>query len=321
LQRSPRVGSLISVMKISVCIPAYKNADFLRRNLDALTTQTFKDFDVILSDDSPDESVATIAREYNGRLQIIYLKNDPAKGTPANWNFAMQHATGEFLKLMHDDDWFASDTALQEFYDCLVNNPGVDFCFSAFNNVHISSGKVEPVYCSKFHQGLLKKSRYNLFKRNFIGPPSVVFQRNRGDLTYDENLKWLVDFEGYIRFMSSSSQFVYLGKNLVNIGLSAEQVTTSTQHDRSVVLPESMYFLQKHGEHILDNVYVYDYYWRMARNFSIKNEKDILSAGWDDRIPKRFLDMIAFQRKIPAALLHLGPLSKVSMLGSYVINR
>jgi hypothetical protein len=59
----------------------------------------------------------------------------------------------------------------------------------------------------------------------------------------------------------------------------------------------------------------------MARNFSIKNEKDILSAGWDDRIPKRFLDMIAFQRKIPAALLHLGPLSKVSMLGSYVINR
>ncbi|RYF90366.1 MAG: glycosyltransferase family 2 protein, partial [Chitinophagaceae bacterium] len=37
------------MMKISVCIPAYKNAEYLERNLGALATQTLKDFEVILS--------------------------------------------------------------------------------------------------------------------------------------------------------------------------------------------------------------------------------------------------------------------------------
>ena len=73
----------------------------------------------------------------------------------------------------------------------------------------------------------------------------MVFQRNTGELFYDDKLKWLVDFEGYIRFLSSKNAFVYIDKNLVNIGLSDEQVTTTTQHDKTIVLPESLYFLQK----------------------------------------------------------------------------
>jgi glycosyltransferase involved in cell wall biosynthesis len=308
-------------MKISVCIPAYKNAAFLRRNLDALVSQTFRDFEVILSDDSPDESVAEIAAAYSDRLNIIYLKNSPAKGTPSNWNFAMQHASGEFIKLMHDDDWFATDTALQQFYDCLNAAPGVDFCFAAFYNVNIGSGNVEPVFCSPFNRYLLKKSRYNLFKRNFIGPPSVVFQRNRGEIFYDEKLKWLVDFEGYIRFLQTKSNFIYLDQNLVNIGISGEQVTSSTQHDRTVVLPESLYFLKKHGLNILNNLYVYDYYWRMLRNFSVGNAGDIAAAGWEEDVPERLLKMIATQRKIPTSILRIGPVSKLCMLLSYIGNR
>jgi glycosyltransferase involved in cell wall biosynthesis len=308
-------------MKISVCIPAYKNAAFLKRNLDALAHQSFTDFEVVLSDDSPDNSVAEIAEAYKDRLEIIYLKNDPSRGTPANWNFAMQHATGRYIKLMHDDDWFATDTALQQYYDCLEANPSVDFCFSAFYNVHIRSGKIEPVFCSGVHQFLLKRSSYNLFKRNFIGPPSVVFQRNTGNIYYDEKLKWLVDFEGYIRFLDKKKSFIYIHKNLVNIGLSPEQVTSTTQHDREVVIPESLYFLQKHGAHILGNIFVYDYYWRMLRNFSVDRKEDIAVYGWGDELPGTIVRMLSFQKKIPRPLLHVGPLSKLCMLWSYVTNR
>ena len=308
-------------MKISVCIPAYKNAAFLKRNLDALVNQTLKDFEVVLSDDSPDESVAEIAKTYKDRLQIHYLKNDPPRGTPANWNYAMQHATGKYLKLMHDDDWFATDTALQQYYDCLEANPSVDFCFSAFYNVHINSGKIDPVFCSSFNRFLLRRSRYNLFKRNFIGPPSVVFQRNNNEIFYDERFKWLVDFEGYIRFLNTKNAFVYLDKNLVNIGLSGEQVTSTTQHNKSVVLPESLYFLQKHGIHILRNIFVYDYYWRMCRNFSVQNKDDIIRAGWLEEVPGPLEKLISFQQKIPTSILLFGPFSKLCMLLSYLENR
>ncbi|MBC7935701.1 MAG: glycosyltransferase, partial [Rhizobacter sp.] len=278
-------------------------------------------FEVILSDDSPDDSVATIAEAYKKDLQIIYFKNDPSLGTPANWNFAMQHATGEYIKLMHDDDWLAENDALQKFYDCLEKNPTVDFCFSAFHNVDLKEGTMEPVFCSSFLRKLLKKDRYNLFKRNFIGPPSVVFQRNNRTEWYDDQLKWLVDFEGYIRFLKSKGGFVYIDECLVNIGLSGEQVTSSVQHDVTIVLPESLYFLQKHSLAILKNVFVYDYYWRTLRNFKVSSAKDIVNAGWTEEIPQPILKMIAAQKNIPSFLLKMGPVSKIAMLTSHMFNR
>lgn len=308
-------------VKISVCIPAYKNAEFLRRCLDALVGQSFKDFEVILSDDSPDQSVEKIATEFNERLQIVYLKNKPSLGTPANWNFAMQHARGEYIKLMHDDDWFAENDALQKFYNCLEKNPSVDFCFSAFHNVHLDSGNMEPIFCSPLLRKLLKKDRYNLFKKNFIGPPSVVFQRNNRTDWYDERLKWLVDFEGYTRFLNSKGSFVYIDECLVNIGLSVEQVTSSVQHDATIVLPESLYFLNKHGVAILKNVFVYDYYWRTLRNFSIRRKEDIKETGWNDNVPSAISAMINWQKKIPMAVLKFGPASKLLMLMSFATQK
>jgi glycosyltransferase involved in cell wall biosynthesis len=308
-------------VKISVCIPAYKNADYLKRNFDALVTQTFKEFEIILSDDSPDDSVFQIAESYKSTLTIIYLKNEPAKGTPANWNFAMQHARGKYVKLIHDDDWLASDDALQQYYDCLEANPSVDFCFSAFHNVQLSTGTITPVFCSSFHRFLLKQNRYNLFKRNFIGPPSGVFQRNNLEVWYDDRLKWLVDFEGYIRFLGPKSSFIYINHCLVNIGLGEEQVTQTTKHVKEVVVPESLYFLQKHGLGILNNIWVYDYYWRIFRNLSVKTEEAIAAAGWEEAVPAAIRKMLGFQKKLPSPVLHFGPLSKCFMLLSYLRNR
>ena len=42
---------------ISICIPAYKNTSFLKRLLESLLQQTYTHFEVILSDDSPDDTV------------------------------------------------------------------------------------------------------------------------------------------------------------------------------------------------------------------------------------------------------------------------
>lgn len=305
-------------MKISVCIPAYKNAEFLERNLNALVHQSFKDFEVILSDDSPDETVADIAREYDKKLSIRYFKHSPSLGTPANWNFAMQQARGEYIKLIHDDDWLAGNDSLQKFYDCLEQNKDVDFCFSAFHNVNIKTGTIEPVFCSGFLRKLLRKDRYNLFKRNFIGPPSVLFQRNNRTGWYDERLKWLVDFEGYIRFLGNNSKFIYINECLVNIGLSGEQVTSFVQHDPKVVLPESIYFLQKHGEKILKNIWVFDYYWRMLRNFSITTEAQLSELGIDGELPSPLKKMIKKQSQTSRKILQFGPTSKMMMMLTYL---
>jgi glycosyltransferase involved in cell wall biosynthesis len=42
---------------ISICIPAYKRTEFLQRLLDSIDIQTFKNFEVIVTDDSPGNDV------------------------------------------------------------------------------------------------------------------------------------------------------------------------------------------------------------------------------------------------------------------------
>src|SRR5690349_21816174 len=98
---------------ISICIPAYKQRDYVERLIKSILVQTFTDFEVIITDDSPDQSIQTLAEEYQEALLIRYISNRPALGTPGNWNSAIRHARGEWIKLIHDDDWLASTTSLK----------------------------------------------------------------------------------------------------------------------------------------------------------------------------------------------------------------
>ena len=63
---------------ISICIPAYKRIDYLKRLLCSIEIQKFKDYEVIISDDSNDHSVAALLKEFNGRFEIKYFKNEKA---------------------------------------------------------------------------------------------------------------------------------------------------------------------------------------------------------------------------------------------------
>jgi glycosyltransferase involved in cell wall biosynthesis len=116
---------------ISICIPAYKRTHFLKRLLLSIEHQSYTNYEVIISDDSNDDSVEELLKEFNGKFEIKYFKNEKALGTPANWNHAISKATGEWIKLIHDDDWFANEHSLEKFALSTNNNK---FIFSAYCN-------------------------------------------------------------------------------------------------------------------------------------------------------------------------------------------
>ena len=310
--------SIINLPLVSICIPAYKNITFLERLLKSLLAQTFSNFEVIISDDSPDDSVKNFIGQYNVKLTIAYFKNTPSLGTPANWNFAMNQAKGDFIKLIHDDDWLASPDALQLMVDALANNKQVDFLFGAFNNVDVETNTVETVFAKKNRIDLIKKNPLHLFRKNIIGPPSVIMHRRSFSFNYDEKLKWVVDFEAYISVLKQKTQFIYINQPLINVGISSLQVTKTTSRIREVEIPENLYVLNKHGLEILNNIWVYDYYWRLLRNVSIRKEEDIMNAGWDTQIPSPLKRMLQWQQYLPLALLKFGPLSKFLMFLCFI---
>ena len=65
--------------KVSICIPAYKNAAGIVRLLDTVKQQGYTDYEVIITDDSPDDSVKTAAQE-SGIAELLYHKNEKRLG-------------------------------------------------------------------------------------------------------------------------------------------------------------------------------------------------------------------------------------------------
>ena len=91
-------------MRVSVILPLYNKALYVRRALDSISVQTFKDFEVIVVDDgSTDESVRVVAEHDDKRIRLISQQN---AGPGAARNRGAMEARGEFLAFLDaDDEW------------------------------------------------------------------------------------------------------------------------------------------------------------------------------------------------------------------------
>lgn len=94
--------------KISVCIPTYNRAALLKECLASLVRQTFRDVEIIVSDNcSTDDTQAVIAACADPRLRSY--RNDTNIGPYPNLNRLLELAQGEYVCILHDDDLYAPE--------------------------------------------------------------------------------------------------------------------------------------------------------------------------------------------------------------------
>ena len=305
-------------MTISICIPSYQRISYLERLLDSIAIQSYKNFEVVITDDSPDNSIEELLRKNKSIANVRYFKNKTALGTPENWNEAIRNANGAWIKLMHDDDWFANENSLQEFYEATLKYPNCSFIFSAYNNV-ADNKKPQPVFLNPIGKYLLQQNPLNIFKRQYVGNPSCTLIKKEVELLYDNQFKWVVDFEYYIRCLQKVKTFYYIDKALINVGINDTQVTQYSFRNPEIEIRENQLMIEKMGAGILRNIFVYDHYWRLYRNLGIRNANDI-STYYSKPIHPLLLQMIAFQQMVPTSFLKIGIFSKLFMSGSFLIS-
>ena len=310
----------MSDVLISICIPTYSRVAYLQRLLASIAVQTFKDFEVIITDDTPGSEVQEVCAKYADAFTLSYYKNQPSLGTPENWNEGIRRASGKWIKLMHDDDWFATPGALQQFADTVREHPQSSFVFCRYANVYDETGKEEVVRLNQYRWKQLLKDKATLFSSNIIGPPSVTMHLNDRQHWYDRTIKWVVDIDFYIRYLPGSNP-VYIDQTLINVGISASQVTQVSFRRPEVEIPENFYLLQKLGADKLNNVIVYDAWWRLMRNLDVKSVADIRKEGYNEPVPSAVTAIINMQQKIPRSVIRIGFFSKLFMFASYIFNR
>lgn len=305
---------------ISICIPAYKNVVYLERLLVSIQSQTFQDFEVVVTDDSPDSAVMELTDRFRSLLPIRYYRNETALGSPANWNAAIAYAKGSWIKIMHDDDWFADENSLAVFANAALQTD-TDFIFSGFVNVQLETGDERPFVISHTQEQMLHRNPLYLFRTNYIGHPSTTLIKNELKQWFDESVKWVVDFEFYIRLLRKHS-FYAIKQPLIHIGMGSEQITKASFRKREVELPENFYLLNKLGTASLSYIFVYDYYWRLMRNLKITSTAELEEYVQLHQVPAVIKSMISWQQKLGVdALKKYGVYSKLCMAIHYALHR
>ncbi len=96
---------------VTIGIPNYGRPDGLRRCLESLSAQTFRDFEIIVSDDaSPDPAVSLVIEEFARRDPRVRAVVHPANlGMFRNFRFVLDEARGEFFLWSSNDDHWAPD--------------------------------------------------------------------------------------------------------------------------------------------------------------------------------------------------------------------
>ncbi len=91
---------------VSVIVPNYNHARFLRQRIDTILAQTFQDFELILLDDYSTDDSRSILREYGSDPRVRLEFNDVNSGsTFKQWNKGVRLAQGKYVWIAESDDY------------------------------------------------------------------------------------------------------------------------------------------------------------------------------------------------------------------------
>lgn len=162
-------------MMISVIIPVYNVEKYLRRCVESLQKQTWKDVEIILVDDGSKDGSGALCDELaneDSRIKVIHQKNLGASLARRN---GIAAAKGEYLAFVDSDDYVESQY-LQAMYDALIReNAEVAACDFVMHKENANVQSVETIYSvSLRHEDVMER----FFKYQFWGFWGALYRRD-----------------------------------------------------------------------------------------------------------------------------------------------
>lgn len=286
---------------VSICIPAYNQPSLTKRLLESVAAQSYASFEVVLSDDSTTAEVRdlvySIIAEKN--IKLVYHHNSTALGSPANWNKALDLASGDLIKIMHHDDWFSGPESLAKLVNELNSSSGCEFVFCASEILNLSDNTKSKNQPDESFLDSLKKDPKALFDNNKIGAPTATLFVNKKGLRFDERLKYLVDVDFYIRYLSENKRFAYVPEMLiVNTSGNTEQVTASSLN-KQIQIGEYSYLYNKLYKGAFPDKKMRIFFKKLFAHYRPGSLREVESWGYGTPRPEWIFKWLLLKTKIP----------------------
>ncbi|MBU3946603.1 MAG: glycosyltransferase family 2 protein [Proteobacteria bacterium] len=190
--------------KVTVIIPTYNRRHIIGKAVESVLAQSEQDLEVIVVDDGSEDDTHSIIMSFNDdRISYFYKTNG---GAASARNFGLSRAVGKYVAFLDSDD-FWPDHYLKTMLTQLQINSEFGAAYSPITVIHPDGSKAKSYKRPEGKSGWIT---VDLFKRGFIWPSAVVFQKSVWEnFCFDEALRTSEDSDAFLR-LSMRTQFLFV---------------------------------------------------------------------------------------------------------------
>ena len=226
--------------KISIVLPTYNGARYLRRSMESCLTQTYHNIELIVVDDCSTDKTAEVVHQFEDR-RIRYIRNVQNQRLPRSLNAGFQAATGDYLTWTSDDNFYMP-MALEKMIQCLQDKNG-DFVYTdilAVLNDDIDEAAYEPLGDSN------ELDKHNCIRACFLYTRKVLETVG----PYDPDMELIEDYDYWVR-VSKHFPMLHIKEPLYYYRYHPQQLYTARWNEIRII---EFLFKVKNGFKSMDEV-------------------------------------------------------------------
>lgn len=274
---------------ISVLMCTYNRESFLRKSIDSVLAQTYKDFEFIIVDDGSTDSSKEVIESYDDkRIKYIPLEQNSFYCFAAN--YGLKHCKGEYVAFMNSDDIWAPEK-LEKQIDFMENHKEYGVCFTSVclidnqgNDVSDKCIDMKNLFATNF-ETQKEWIEYFLNYGNVLCHPSALIRKSILDRVGNFHLLFcqLGDYDLWIRIATEAPIYV-LQEQLIKFRWDVEkknQISSATEGNMARSYNEQLLIRKNMIERMTDEQFI--------KFFSDKFKNPMSSTHLEIEFEKAFL--------------------------------
>lgn len=218
-------------MLVTVIVVTYNSSKYVLETLDSVYRQTFSNIELIVSDDYSKDNTVELCQQWIDKHKTRFTRAEVIKTTQnggicRNYNYALQHANGEWIKYIAGDD-ILENNCIERFVANIKTDTYLYTCITK----HLQNGTGEiKLYSTRIpNSSAWKQARFMLKYLYGINGPTLFIERHH--LTkiggFEEKYPMIEDWPIAIRFTTSGLRIGIIDEPLVQWRIYGDSISHS----------------------------------------------------------------------------------------------
>ncbi len=282
----------------SIVVFTYNQAHIVTETLDSIYNQTFRNIELIISDDASKDSTQEVIKhwlqEHNDRfVNVIVNFNVENLGIVKNYYTGLKLVNGEFVKPIAGDDILLPDS-IEKMHNFLLDNSRARFCASKIKAFYTNNG--ERIFFDELpNRKLINKiinadadKQFRLIcQENFVPAPGTFFRKNIFDDYgyFGEGFKTIEDWPKWLQFLLNGEKLYLLDEYTVLYRVHKNSISASASQSGDPIFYKDILNIYK--DYILPNVDKLSLSGAISAVVRAKLYAELLKQGGGARVLKK----------------------------------